>query len=117
MRKCTALACLQPLCDATADKPPEQRDPTKELGQYGRYTWQYGSMHGNWLDEGSSAAVGGCPVLTLTRPPHRACPWCRCGESAGKYPFRTCTVKRVPDPASPPLYQDDSKDWASGAVV
>ena len=57
------------------------------------------------------------PVLTLARPPHRACPWCRCGESAGKYPFRTCTLKRVPDPASPPLYQDDSKDWASGAVV
>ena len=42
-------------------------------------------------------------------------PWCRCGEG-GRFPFRMCTLKRVPDPASPPLW-DEGRDWTSGAVV
>ena len=37
---CTALARLS---NATADKPPEQLDPSTDLGQYGRCAWQYSS--------------------------------------------------------------------------
>ena len=43
-----ALSQTQRSLLAPADKPPEQRDPSKELGQYGRCAWQYSSSGSSW---------------------------------------------------------------------
>ena len=113
-----------------ADKLPEQRDPTKELGQYGRYAWLLHLHSGNscqcacWLQMHRPTAAAAnahharcqcTPQCALSSVCPAALPLCSCGEG-GKYPFRMCSLKRVPDPANPPLW-DGGMDWTSGAVA
>lgn len=39
-------------------------------------------------------------------------------EPGGRYPFRTCTLKRVEDPASPLLWDEpEGGDWTSGTLL
>lgn len=115
------------LFPAAAGKPPSEIDPTKELGQFGRQACPFTSPAPAQqpLLVGWQARMRPCPCsaascqLVAPFPSQTAptalppCSSCAPGE---RFPFRTCTLKRLSDTANPPVW-DDSTDWTSGAVV
>lgn len=56
------------------------------------------------------------PAGNATDPTHLG-QFGRC-EPGGRYPFRTCTLKRVDDPAAPPLWEGaGAAEWTSGTLL
>lgn len=58
----------------------------------------------------------GCSQRAPPPPSPADLPPCSCAPG-GRFAFRTCTLKRLADPAAPPPLWDDSKDWTSGVVL